>query len=156
MRADIHHKVVRHMEADGGDRCHITHYSWDSQFCGRLLCLDCVISGMFYNNHNFLLHFSVFWYNGHKSSHQSSVSNKILSGWQLDQVTEIHECIRDWLCLHPLSARENFTDFCHCKNFKTYPQVFHCVHLGSPIRKSGQTYHDFKREAPTKANLHKL
>jgi len=47
------------MEADEGDKCHITHYSWDSQFCGGLLCLDCMISGMFYNNHNFLLNFNM-------------------------------------------------------------------------------------------------
>jgi len=111
---------------------------------------------MFYKNHNFLLHFSVFWYDGHKSSHQSSVFNKILSGWQLDQVSEIHDCIREWLRLHPLSARENFTDFCHCRNFKTYPRVSHCVHPGSPIRKKWRTYHDCKKETPTKVNLHKL
>ena len=77
-------------------------------------------------------------------------------GWWLDQVIKIHECIRKWLCLHSLSAWENLTDFYHCKNFKTYPRVSHCVHLGSPIRKKWQTYHDFKKEAPTKANLYKL
>jgi hypothetical protein len=103
----------------GRERCHMTDYGWDSQFCEGLPFLECVTSGILYNNNNFLLHFSVFWYDRHKSLHHPLVFNKILLGWQLHQVIEIHQRFRDWFRLHPLSAQEDFIEFCDCKNFKT-------------------------------------
>jgi hypothetical protein len=118
-----------------GSRNHMTLYSCSSHFCGGQLFLECVISGVFYNNNNFLLHFSVFWYDGHKSIHHPWVFNKILSSWELHQLIEIHQCFRDWLHLHPPSARQEFTEFCHCENFKTYPRVSHSAHVFSLVRK---------------------